>query len=138
MVTDLPRLIEDTWAHAPPGREVAYCNELITDFAAGTGVEDVDLQPDGASSRFHVSQRGFGIGRTYQNESGGFSESTPCLNAAQQAMRNHEGYDMAALAPRGGRSARPMRPFPAGPTRMVINRSAALRAGGIPRPDGSR
>ena len=31
------------------------------DLAAGAGVEDVDLQPHGASGRFHVSQRGFGI-----------------------------------------------------------------------------
>ena len=36
------------------------------DLAAGAGVEDLDLQPHGASSRFHVSQRGLGsrsIGR---------------------------------------------------------------------------
>ena len=31
------------------------------DLAAGAGVEDLDLQSDGASSRFHVSQRGLGI-----------------------------------------------------------------------------
>ena len=31
------------------------------DLAAGAGVEDLDLQPDGARSRFHVSQRGLGI-----------------------------------------------------------------------------
>ena len=31
------------------------------DLAAGAGVEDLDLQPDGASRRFHVSQRGLGI-----------------------------------------------------------------------------
>ena len=31
------------------------------DLPAGAGVEDLDLQPDGASSRFHVSQRGLGI-----------------------------------------------------------------------------
>ena len=34
------------------------------DLAAGAGVEDLDLQPYGASSRFHVSQCGFGIGGT--------------------------------------------------------------------------
>ena len=36
------------------------------DLAAGAGVEDLDLQPHGAGSRFHVSQRGLGsrgIGR---------------------------------------------------------------------------
>ena len=36
------------------------------DLAAGAGVEDLDLQPHGARSRFHVSQRGLGsrsIGR---------------------------------------------------------------------------
>ena len=36
------------------------------DLAAGAGVENLDLQPDGASSRLHVSQCGFGkagIGR---------------------------------------------------------------------------
>ena len=32
------------------------------DLAAGAGVEDLDLQPHGAGSRFHVSQRGLGIG----------------------------------------------------------------------------
>ena len=32
------------------------------DLAAGAGVEDLDLQPHGASSRFHVSQRGLGNG----------------------------------------------------------------------------
>ncbi len=31
------------------------------DLAAGAGVEDLDLQPHGAGSRFHVSQRGLGI-----------------------------------------------------------------------------
>ena len=31
------------------------------DLVAGAGLEDVDLQPDGACSRFHVSQRGVGI-----------------------------------------------------------------------------
>ena len=30
------------------------------DLAAGAGVEDLDLQPHGAGSRFHVSQRGLG------------------------------------------------------------------------------
>ena len=31
------------------------------DLSAGAGVEDLDLQSHGASSRFHVSQRGLGI-----------------------------------------------------------------------------
>ena len=31
------------------------------DLAAGAGVEDLDLQPHGASSRFHVSQCALGI-----------------------------------------------------------------------------
>ena len=42
------------------------CCEGRIDFAAGAGVEDLDLQPHGAGSRFHVSQRGLGnrsIGR---------------------------------------------------------------------------
>ena len=30
-----------------------------SDLTAGPGVEDLDLQPHGAGSRFHVSQRGF-------------------------------------------------------------------------------
>jgi hypothetical protein len=30
------------------------------DLAAGAGVEDLDLQSDGAGSRFHVSHRGLG------------------------------------------------------------------------------
>ena len=36
------------------------------DLAAGAGLEDLHLQPDDASSRFHLSQRGFriaGVGR---------------------------------------------------------------------------
>ena len=36
--------------------------ESRIDLAAGAGVEDLDLQSDGASSRLHVSQRGLGIG----------------------------------------------------------------------------
>ena len=35
--------------------------ERRIDLAAGAGVEDLDLQPHGASSRLHVSQRGLGI-----------------------------------------------------------------------------
>ena len=31
--------------------------ECFIDFTAGTGVEDLDLQSDGAGSRFQVSQR---------------------------------------------------------------------------------
>ena len=31
------------------------------DLAAGAGIDDLDLQPHGAGSRFHVSQRGLGI-----------------------------------------------------------------------------
>ena len=35
--------------------------ESRVDLPAGAGVEDLDLQPHGAGSRFHVSQRGVSI-----------------------------------------------------------------------------
>jgi hypothetical protein len=44
------------------------------DLAAGVGVEDLDLQPHGASSRFYVSQRRLGkLGISRINEDGNTS-----------------------------------------------------------------
>jgi len=36
------------------------CFKCCIDLPAGAGAEDLDLQPNGAGSRFHVSQRGLG------------------------------------------------------------------------------
>jgi hypothetical protein len=38
------------------------------DFLAGSGFEDLDLQPHGAGSRFHVSQRGVRFQNIRANE----------------------------------------------------------------------
>ena len=59
---DAPAVEERVAAHKKRVRSPAHnaCEGRIN-LAAGAGVEDLDLQSDGAGSWFHVSQRGLGI-----------------------------------------------------------------------------
>ena len=88
------------------------------DLAAGAGVEDLDLQPHGAGSRFHVSQRGLGsrsIGRIdeHGNTSGSGHQLTQELQplCRQLAREKIDPCQVAARPGEAGDKTEPDRVF---------------------------
>ena len=88
------------------------------DLAAGAGVEDLDLQPHGARSRFHVSQRGLGsrsIGRIdeHGNASGSGHQLTQQFQplCRQLAVEKIDACHVAARPGEAGDKTEPDRVF---------------------------
>ncbi len=79
--------------------------ESHIDLAAGACVEDLDFQPDGASSRLRIFQRGLGIGAGRVDEHGNASGCGHQLMHEFQALRHQlstEKIDSCQVAARPG------------------------------------
>ena len=88
------------------------------DLAAGAGVEDLDLQPHGASSRFHVSHRGLRIGSTAgltstatRAAAGTSSRSSSSRFAANSRIEKIDTCQVAARPGEAGDETKPDRVF---------------------------
>ena len=57
------------------GRSCTKVAKAAFDLAAGAGVEDLDLHPHGAGSRFDISQRGLSSGASRVDECSNASDS---------------------------------------------------------------